>query len=237
MSSFLKWLFGTKEVTENKKKSNLPRSSRCKEIGEANNNMAEIDKKRKNFYAMAREFQEEAAEYGKKAALSTNTRNKESFKKKGIASLNRSRMYKNQAEKMDAMLMNYEIAIINAQSMTDTIEIANGMKSMNETMNSIKEEFNSDDMLNVMTEIDETVNDHADMIGILTNPISCTTLIDECDVENEFDSLMAEEVGIIQEEEEVESVKLLNSIDEVTPKPKTPIPMNKEENMEKMEML
>lgn len=251
MASFIKWLFGGRVIGEDqgdndedddpnrKKKSNLPKSSHAKDVGQAMSKIGEMEKRRQNLYAKAKEWKDQATEFGKKAGASKNASQKAAFKRQGLAALQKSKMHENQAEKLGQMLMNYELTALEAESMSATVEIVDGMKDIKGTMATISLQLDGDAVSDLMGEIEDHVEIHADIVSTLSTPMQGTTMIDVVDMEDEFDTLMAEEENRLEEEREVNALKALEDMEKVSkkvPSEKTPVSQEKvnvEENQEK----
>lgn len=242
MASLLKWLFGgggddgDDDDPNRKKKPSLPKSSHAKDVGQAMTKIGEMEKRRQNLYAKAKEWKDQATDFGKKAGASRNASQKATFKRQGLAALQKSKMYEGQAEKLGQMLMNYELTALEAENMSATVEIVDGMKEIKGTMSTISLQLDGDAVQDLMGEIQEHVDDHADIVATLSAPMQGTTMIDEVDMEDEFDALMAEEEDRIEEEREADALKAMDAMErpptEPPKKKKEPVSQEKKEKDE-----
>lgn len=120
---------------------------------------------------------------------------KQGDKKKGMMFLKKANLYKNQSSKLSAMNSNLESAAMNAESMSTTVTMVNGMKDAASMMSQMKEEFDVDDIIDVTDSISDHIKDHTEIQDILSQPIDDwgDAAVSEFELEEEFESFVREE--------------------------------------------
>ena len=181
-------------------------------IGEAKERIGLMEKKRQELYSKADSNRKDAFEFGKKAAKSTNPQSIANYKRKGIASLKKAKMYEQQVAKLEAMMTNFEIVCMETEGMSMTVEVVNGIKEMRIVMEEIQVKLDPDEIAEIMGEIQEIQAQHLEVTDILATPLDGGEFIDTVDLDDEFDNMIAQE---IEAEQEYNAIKLLSSLDRI----------------------
>lgn len=230
------YMFGGGGDDEDPKKPSS--SSHQKSIDASQSKIKEADARVRELERKAAKERKAAQAYGSMAAQAKTAAQRETLKKKGMAALKRAKMYDNHATKASGITANFENMTLETESIVHTKDMVDGMKDMHGTMSALKTEIDPDAVHDMMGEISDTMDEFADVMTVLSNPMDGTTMMDPVDMEDEFDAMMADEEDRLQEEDDVAALRAMEMTDATpTESPFRPQPTAKspeEEEFEKM---
>jgi hypothetical protein len=202
---------GDDEEEEEEKK----RTPHEKSIEAANVKIDASEKRVRELERKAAKEHKAAKAYGVMASQAKTPAQRTALKKKGMAALKRAKMYSGHAAKAGGIAVNFESMTLETESVVATVGMVDGMKAMHSTMKELAVEINPDDVSDMMGDIQDTTEEFADIMTTLSNPLQGSTLVDEVDMEDEFDAMMAEEDDRLQEEADVAALNALEVMESV----------------------
>jgi len=220
----LGWMFGTGDDGGDEEEGSS--TGHNHQMSETQLRLQAMEKKRQELNGMSHKETYEAKRCGELAAKSRSDSQRSQFKRKGMTHLRRAKMYGTQMIKLEAMMLNYETVTLEAEGMEMTVEIVNGIKQMKVQMDDIAVNLDIGEVESMMENIEELQETHLEVATLLSTPLQGGEVVDELDLENEFDAFMAEEEGRIREEKELEAIRQLESLPPVPKQTSPPPPMD-----------
>jgi len=201
---------GSGDDEEDKKKKKTPHE---KSIESANEKIDASEKRVRDLERKAAREHKAAKAYGVMASQAKTPAQRIALKKKGMGALKRAKMYSGHAAKAGGIAINFESMTLETESVVATVDMVSGMKDMHSTMKELAVEINPDDVSEMMGDIQDTTEEFADVMTTLSNPLQGSTFVDEVDMEDEFDAMMAEEDNRLQEESDVATLTALERME------------------------
>ena len=192
------------------------------------------EKKIRELEKKAAKERKAAQAYGVMTAQAKTQAQKQSLKKKGMAALKKAKMYEEHAANASGRNANFENMTLQTQSVVDAKDTIDGMKAMHATMKDLSVQINPDAVHDMMSEIEETMDEFADLTTTISTPLNGSIILDEVDMEDEFDAMMAEEENRIQEQADVATLRTMETLETAQRAPKVtpPIVQTQEEDTE-----
>lgn len=114
-------------------------------------------------------------------------------KKKALLHLKRKKMLQKQIDNLHGQIMNLEQQSITLEGLTMNHQVVDTMKITSNAMKNLNKNMDVDKVDNLISDIQEHIEDIEEVNQILSNPLDNSNLIDEDELLSELDDLMSEE--------------------------------------------